>query len=101
MSKYAHIVNNVVDNVIVCEDSNVSLLSGIYIKVTEIRGDAKIGGSYDSNKDKFIDPQPYPSWTLNEDDEWVSPTGQGYTGGQYWDEEKQEWIVLTPGPAPE
>jgi hypothetical protein len=101
MSKYAHIIDSIVENIIACEDSNAPLLSGNYIKVTEIRGDAKIGGSYDSTKDKFIDPQPYASWTLDENDEWVSPNGQGYTDGQMWDEENQEWIVLIPGPAPE
>lgn len=101
MSRYAHIISNNVDNIIVCEDSNISLFPGNYVKITEVRGDAKIGGSYNPDKDKFIDPQPYPSWTLNENDEWVSPTGQGYTGGQMWDEENQEWIVLIPGPAPE
>jgi len=101
MSKYAHIIDNVIDNIIICEDSNISLFSGTYIKVTQERGEAKNGGSYNSQKDKFIDPQPYPSWILNEDDEWVSPTGQGYTDGQAWNEEDQEWITLIPGPAPE
>ena len=28
---------------------------------------AGIGYTYDSVKDKFIRPQPYPSWTLNAD----------------------------------
>ncbi len=99
MSNYAHIVNNLVDNVIVCEDSNVSLLSGTYIKITDERGAAQIGATYNSEKDKFIKAQPYPSWTLDENDEWISPTGQGYTVGQSWNEEDQEWIILIPGPA--
>ena len=34
MSNYAHIIDNVVNNIIVCEDSNISLLSGNYIKIT-------------------------------------------------------------------
>jgi hypothetical protein len=101
MSKYANIINNTVENIIVCEDSNISLFAGNYIKVTTERGDAKVGGSYDLSKDKFIDPQPYPSWTLNEDNEWISPTGQGETAGQVWNEEEQEWIALEVGPAPE
>jgi hypothetical protein len=101
MSNYAHIINNTVDNIIVCEDSNISLLSGNYIKITALRGEATIGGSYNSEKDKFIKPQPYPSWTLNENDEWISPTGQGLEDGKLWNEEDQEWIILIPGPAPE
>lgn len=34
---------------------------------------AGIGDTYDSIKDKFIAPQPYPSWTLDENDDWKSP----------------------------
>lgn len=34
---------------------------------------AGIGYTYDSVKDKFIRPQPYPSWTLNADDDWEAP----------------------------
>ena len=54
MSKYALIVNNVVDNIIVCEDSNISLFPGAYIKVTEVTGEAKNGGSYNLEKNKFV-----------------------------------------------
>lgn len=50
MSNYAHIVNNVVDNIIVCEDSNISLFPGTYIKVTELTGEAKNGGFYNPEK---------------------------------------------------
>ena len=35
---------------------------------------AGIGYSYDSTRDAFIPPQPFPSWTLNEDTcNWVAP----------------------------
>lgn len=35
---------------------------------------AGIGYSYDSVRDAFIPPQPFPSWTLNEDTcNWVAP----------------------------
>ena len=34
---------------------------------------AGIGYSYDSEKDKFIRPQPYPSWVLDENDNWKAP----------------------------
>jgi len=94
MSKYAHIIDNVVDNIIVCEDSNISLFPGTYVKVTNERGDAKNGGSYNSQKDKFIDPQPYPSWTLNEEDIWESPDGLSEKEGFWWKEDSQEWIAL-------
>ena len=34
---------------------------------------AGMGDVYDSVKDKFISQQPYQSWTLNADDNWMSP----------------------------
>ena len=34
---------------------------------------ACIGFIYDANKDKFIVPQPYLSWTLNNNDDWQAP----------------------------
>jgi len=34
---------------------------------------AGIGFSYDSSKDKFILPQPYPSWSLDSSDDWQAP----------------------------
>ena len=34
---------------------------------------AGIGYSYDLEKDKFIRPQPYPSWVLDENDNWKAP----------------------------
>lgn len=33
---------------------------------------AVVGGTYDSIKDKFINPKPYPSWILNVNDDWES-----------------------------
>ena len=34
---------------------------------------AGIGFFYDSTKDKFIRPQPYSSWSLDENDDWKAP----------------------------
>ena len=34
---------------------------------------AGIGYSYDSSKDMFITPQPYPSWSLDSNDDWQAP----------------------------
>ena len=56
---------------------------------------AGIGDFYDSVKDKFIRPSPYPSWVLNDTDDWISPTplpddGKGYE----WDEETKKWVQV-------
>ena len=34
---------------------------------------AGIGMTYDSAKDKFLSPQPYPSWSLDSNDDWQAP----------------------------
>jgi len=54
---------------------------------------AGIGYIYDSDKDAFYQPQPYPSWLLNEDTcQWESPTPYPDDGSNYiWNEENQSW----------
>tara|TARA_R100000655_G_scaffold108805_1_gene161571 strand:+ start:36 stop:407 length:372 start_codon:yes stop_codon:yes gene_type:complete len=34
---------------------------------------ASIGDTYDAEKDAFISPQPYPSWSLDSNDIWQPP----------------------------
>jgi hypothetical protein len=63
---------------------------------------AGIGYSYDSSKDKFISPQPYPSWSLDSNDDWVAPvTYPTITEIDSelvlisWDEDNQKWLGAT------
>ena len=37
---------------------------------------AGIGYTYDALNDVFIQPQPYPSWTLDENHDWQPPSGK-------------------------
>jgi hypothetical protein len=55
---------------------------------------AGIGYSYDPGRDAFIPPQPFPSWTMDEDTcLWSAPTPYPDDGGQYiWDENTLSWI---------
>lgn len=57
---------------------------------------AGIGYTYDSSRDSFIAPQPYPSWSLNEDTcRWEPPIPYPSDDGQYeWDETTQSWEIL-------
>lgn len=57
---------------------------------------AGIGYTYDSGRDAFIAPQPFPSWTLNEDtSRWESPTPMPTDGKMYqWDENTTSWVEL-------
>tara|TARA_R110002020_G_scaffold467667_1_gene691437 strand:+ start:74 stop:466 length:393 start_codon:yes stop_codon:yes gene_type:complete len=54
---------------------------------------AGIGHTYDETRDAFIPPQPYPSWTLNEDTcQWEAPVARPDDGKNYdWNEETQTW----------
>jgi hypothetical protein len=57
---------------------------------------AGIGYTYDAQRDAFIPPQPFPSWTLNEDTcLWDAPTPMPVDDKQYqWDEATTNWVVI-------
>jgi len=88
MAHFAQIENNIVTNVIVVDNNNcldeqgneseaigiqfcADLLGGTWVQTSyngNIRKNyAGIGATYDTNRDAFIAPQPYPSWVLDED----------------------------------
>jgi hypothetical protein len=56
---------------------------------------AGIGYYYDSIRDAFIPPKPYPSWTLDEFScLWQPPIPYPNDGNQYyWDEENKQWNI--------
>ena len=54
---------------------------------------ASIGMTYDEDRDAFIPPKPYNSWTLNETTcQWEAPVAKPEDGQEYiWNEETQQW----------
>jgi hypothetical protein len=52
---------------------------------------AGIGYTYDSVADVFIAPQPYPSWSLDENFDWQPPIPMPLEGMWYWDETSLTW----------
>ena len=58
---------------------------------------AGIGYTYDTGRDAFIPPQPYPSWTMSDDTcLWNAPVAMPTTGGPFtWNEEAQSWDAIT------
>lgn len=53
---------------------------------------AGIGYTYDKDNDVFVQPQPFPSWKLNENFEWQAPVPMPDDGKEYtWDEKEQKW----------
>ena len=63
---------------------------------------ASINFTYDSFKDKFISPQPYPSWSLDSNDDWQPPIvkpeltlEQKENNDFYiWNETNQNWDLI-------
>ena len=55
---------------------------------------AGIGFTYDPVADVFITPQPYPSWSLDNNFDWQPPTSKPIEGRWYWDELTLSWIEL-------
>jgi len=50
------------------------------------------GYIYHSERENFSPPQPYPSWTLDEECRWHPPVAQPDDENEYvWDEETQTW----------
>jgi hypothetical protein len=60
---------------------------------------AGIGYTYDSQRDAFIPPKPYPSWVLDEETcLWNAPVPMPTDDKFYaWDEATQTWIEVTNG----
>lgn len=59
---------------------------------------AGIGYTWDLDNNAFYAPQPYPSWSLNEDYIWEAPVPYPEDASEdkiyAWDEENQEWKVI-------
>lgn len=53
---------------------------------------AGIGFTYDAVNDVFIAPQPYPSWSLDENFDWQAPTPRPEEGFWNWDEDLGDWV---------
>lgn len=57
---------------------------------------AGVGFTYDAQRDVFIAPQPFPSWTLDADTtDWVPPVPYPDDDKPYlWDEATQSWVLI-------
>ena len=63
------------------------------------------GYIYDSAKDKFLNPQPFSSWSLDGNDDWQAPvaypTITTYDGDKRyfisWNEENLRWVAKDEG----
>ncbi len=57
---------------------------------------AGIDFKYDTDRDAFISPSPFPSWILNEDTyQWEPPIPYPANSyNYYWDEDTLGWVEL-------
>ena len=99
MAHFAKIENSVVANVIVVNNTVLQDDDGVEVESLGIAfckklfGDdtewvqtsynnnfrkryAGIGYTYDSEKDMFIPPKPYPSWSLDSEGDWQAPVAK-------------------------
>ena len=110
MAHYAWLdENNIVVNVTVGIDETelingldtetyYSQTTGYVIKRTSYNNNirkqyAGIGYSYDPVNDVFIAPQPFASWTLDNNFDWQPPTPRP-DGLCRWDEDTLSWIDI-------
>jgi len=58
---------------------------------------AGIGFTYDAERDAFIEPKPFESWTLNEATcLWEPPVARPDDGQMYtWNETEQRWDLVS------
>ena len=52
---------------------------------------AGIGYTYNLVADVFVRPQPFPSWTLDVNNDWQAPTPKP-EGNFYWNEDTLSWM---------
>ena len=115
MAHFAKVNNGIVQQVIVAEpgffDTFIDSSPGTWIQTsyntkggvhlnggTPLRKNyAGIGFIYDQDRDAFYEPQPYPSWTLNESTcRWESPVSYPSDGKMYtWNETTKAWDEVT------
>lgn len=92
MNYYAQINElGTVENIVVADGGWIALQSGNWVKYLD-ENPAYIGGSYNYENNVFIAPQPFPSWTLDENHDWQPPAPRPEGKGMHiWNEESMQW----------
>ena len=113
MAHFAQIdENNIVVQVIVADNQEwcETYLGGTWVQTSynTFAGEHKLGGTplrknyagigyiYDAERDAFIPPQPFPSWSLNEQTCLYEPPVPYPSDEQpyIWDEESGNWVEV-------
>ena len=101
MSHFAEIKDGVVQRVIVAEQDFIN--SGTvgdsfnWVQTSYNHNFRKqfagVGYSYDKAADVFVAPQPFRSWTLDDNYDWQPPTPKP-DGNYTWNEETKAWDLI-------
>jgi len=97
-----HVVNNevLITDGVESEQTGIDFLTNLHghtnWKQTSYNGNfrkqyAGIGYTYSAVDDVFIAPQPYPSWSLDDDFEWQPPVARPLEGSWVWNEDEGQW----------
>ena len=97
--------NELLDNGVESESKGIDFLESLYghdrwrqtsYNATIRKNYAGIGFTYDADRDAFIPPQPFASWTLSETTcRWEPPVPMPTDGKAYrWDEDSLTWIEV-------
>ena len=96
MSVYAKIDNNIVVNII--EADRTFIISQPDADSYKLLSRGGIGWTYNPEVNVFIEPQPYGSWTLDENFDWQPPTPMPSDASfdkQYlWNEAELMWVAI-------
>ena len=112
MSHFAEIKDGIVQRVIVAEqdfiDSGAASGTWVQTSYNTIAGKhpegrplrknfGRVGYVYDSVRDAFYAPQPFASWSLDEETcTWQPPVAYPSDGNRYkWDEPSISWILIS------
>jgi hypothetical protein len=105
MSHFAKLKNGIVTEVIVAEQDfiNSGLVGDSFLWVQTSfnknfrKNYAGINYTYDKVRDAFIPPQPYASWTLDENTcQWLAPVAMPTDNKKYkWNESITNWEEVT------
>jgi len=119
MSHFAKVHNGIVTQILVAEQDFVDTQPGTWVQTSyNTRGGvhyaegtdtpddgaplrknfAGLGYVFDSARDAFYAPQPYPSWNLIETScFWEAPVAYPSDGKDYvWSESDESWIEYSP-----
>jgi len=112
MSHFAKVENGIVTQVVVAEQdvidsglfgsgwvqTSYNTFGGQHPQGRPLRKNyAGVGYTYDTDRDAFIPPKPFASWSLNETTcLWDAPTPMPTDDKRYaWDEPTTSWIEVT------